>query len=156
MSDYNKTIQSKGNSEKIAANIADIFIHRGYLIETKNSNCIALKQTVMPNRNNDPLMAVSHISIEIREREINVNAALSGYDILFRILAIMLAGMAVTFVILSGFILKNTWQSPVLRFIIPALPLAPWPILLPLMKRFIKTRAVKMLNTVIQNATMVE
>ena len=154
MSDYTKTIQTNGKSQNIADNIADVFINRGYLIEKKNDKCIELKQTVRPNRNNDPLEAVSHISIEIRASEITVNADLKGFDMLFRILAIMIISMALIFFILFGFIIEIPAKSRFLRYTIALLPLAPWPILLPLMKNIGKNSGAKILDNVIHNAAM--
>jgi len=45
-------------------------------------------------------------------------------------------------------------ESTFLRYTIALLPLAPWPILLPLMKSFGKTSGAKILGNVIQNAAI--
>ena len=88
----------------------------------------------MPINNNNPLTVVSRIRIIKEGTAIRVEAELNGYNKLFMFLGIMLVGMAVFFFLLFGFIIPKPDAGVFQRFIMPVLPLAPWPVLLPLMR----------------------
>lgn len=153
--DYCKTIAAGSNGEAAVAHIENIFLQRGYAIESKSERAVELKQTVFPINNNDPINAISRIHIESTGDEVAIRAELKGFDKLFKIISFMIIGMAALFVILFGFIIPMPGKSVTTRILLSILPFAPWPVLLPLMNKFCKARAAKSLDTIINNAATI-
>lgn len=155
--DYQKSISISGDIEKAAGTIEQVFTQQAYKIISRDQSTVELEQGVMPmSNNNNPLLAVSKIRITKEANAIRIQAELNGYNTIYKIIGIMLVGMAALFLVLFGFVIKKPDAGVFQRFIIPLLPLAPWPILLPLMKQFMKKRGTKALDILTDNIAMSE
>ncbi len=153
--EYYKIIAAGINGYAAVAHIENIFLQRGYAIESKSERALELKQTVFPINNNDPINAISRIQIECKGEEVTVRAELKGFDKLFKIISFMLIAMAVFFVALFGFIIPMPGKSVMFRILLPILPLALWPVVIPMMIKFCKARGARYLDTIINNAVTI-
>ncbi|MHC4394390.1 MAG: hypothetical protein ACYS1A_01925 [Planctomycetota bacterium] len=153
--DYEKTISFNGNLEKALETARNVFIQHSFQIVNDSSSAIELTGTgTMWLKGQDPLVGISRISIRGTGSEISVEAKFGGITKNIKYLIIFLLGMAVFFLVVFGVMLHLQQQDVRMVLLIALGPLVPWPIVIPLMAKFMKRRTSRALDALLHNMTV--
>jgi hypothetical protein len=99
----------------------------------------------------DPLVGISKIHISQSSGSLSVEAQFNSIRRLIKYIAIFIVGMAVFFVILFGILFTRQRQPFGKILLISLAPLAPWPVLLPLIMIWQKSRTSQALDVLLSN-----
>ena len=99
----------------------------------------------------NPLVGISRIRIRGSSGNLSLEADFEGIRKLIKFLVFFIVGMAVFFVVLFGILFSKQGQ-PVTKIILISLaPFIPWPVIIPLMAIWMKSRTSKALDTLVNN-----
>ena len=145
---YEKTIHFAGNSEKAFEVAKQILLPNGFTIARNTDSSLELRGPgTYWTTGQNPLMGISEISISKIGNELSVKAEFGGLRKMIKFLIIFILGMAAFFLIFFGLLFAEREQS-VYIFL---LPFAPWPLIIPLMAKFMKSRIRISLDALLNN-----
>jgi len=151
---YEKTITFKGDPEKAFEVAINTLIPHGFAIKKKAPRCIEfLGPDTLGNKGQNPLTGVSNLTAESGLYGLELKAELGGILKTVKFLVIFVVSMALFFLVLFGFLFGKNPDSP--NFILLSLlPLAPWPLIIPIMLTVMKTRTKKSLDSLLNNMAL--
>ncbi|MHC4498449.1 MAG: hypothetical protein ACYS21_04975 [Planctomycetota bacterium] len=148
--DYQRTIPV-ADSEKAVGAAANVFIQHSFRITQKSQTAVELTGPGMISSRQDPLVGISKIHISQSSGSLSVEAQFDSIRKLIKYIAVFIVGMAVFFIVLFGVLFTRQGQ-PIGRIVLISLaPLAPWPVLLPLIMMWLKSRTTRALDVLLSN-----
>ena len=148
--DYQKTMPV-ADSEKAVGAAANVFIQHSFRIVEKSKTGVELTGPGMISSRQNPLTGISTIRISQSNGSLSVEAQFGSIRRLIKYLAIFIVGMAVFFVILFGIVFTRQGQPMGTVVLISLAPLAPWPVLLPVIMIWLKSRTSRALDVLLSN-----
>jgi len=148
--DYQRAIPV-ADSEKAVDAAVSVFIQHGFQIIQKSETAVELTGPGMISSRQNPLVGISRIRIFQSRGSLSVEAEFESIRKLIKYIAVFIVGMGVFFVILFGILFTRQGQ-PMSRIVLISLaPLAPWPILLPVIIIWLKSRTSRALDVLLSN-----
>jgi len=149
--DYEKTEPFSGNMEKALEVAKNVFIqHNFQIVRNSNSEVEFTGPSMLSSRQN-PLVGISRVCIRGTSGNISVEAEFGGIRMLTKYLVLFIVGMAIFFLVVFGIMFSKQGQ-PLNKIILLSLaPFIPWPVLIPIMAIWMKSRTSKALDTLVNN-----
>jgi len=151
--DYEKTIEFGEDVEK-AFEVAKInFLPHGFqIISISDTDFEVVGPGTLWTKGQDPMVGISKAHISSVDGKLSIRAELGGVTKAIKYLIIFIVAMAVFFLIVFG-ILFGQLQGQSMRkvFLISLAPFAPWPVIVPLMYRFLKSRTCRAIDVLMNN-----
>jgi hypothetical protein len=132
-----------------AKRIVDSLAAQGFRIVAQNPDSVELAGPGMQSCRQNPLVGASKVAIRSLGREVAIEADFGALRRLIRTLGVVIFAMAILFFVLFGFMLPM--PHPVMRFLVPILPMAPWLVLLPWMTWLFKRRTARAFDRLLEN-----
>jgi len=149
--DYEKTVPFGGNVGKAIEAAKNAFIQHNFQIVHDRYLEVELTGPGMLSSRQNPLVGISRIRIRGSSGNLSLEADFEGIRKLIKFLVFFIVGMAVFFVVLFGILFSKQGQ-PVTKIILISLaPFIPWPVIIPLMAIWMKSRTSKALDTLVNN-----
>jgi len=149
--DYQRKIPV-ADSEKAVDAAANVFIQHSFQIDQKSETALELTGPGMISSRQNPLVGISNIRISQSRGSLSVEAQFDSIRRLIKYLAVLIIVMGVFFVILFGILFTRQGQPVGTVVLISLAPLAPWPVLLPLIMAWLKCRTARALDVLLSNA----
>ena len=99
----------------------------------------------------NPLVGISRICIRGTSGNISIEAEFGGIRKLTKYLVVFIVGMAIFFVVLFGILLPKQGQPLNKTIFISLGPFVPWPVIIPLMYKWMKSRTSNALDRLLTN-----
>jgi len=147
--EYENSKHVSGDASAVAKGIVDSLVGQGFQIAAQQRDSVELLGPGMQSSRQNPLVGASKVVVRSRRREVVIEADFGAVRRMIRTLGVFLIGMALFFFVLFGFVIPP--DGPIMRFVVPVLPLAPWPVLLPSMGRLFRRRAARAFDVLLQN-----
>jgi len=151
---YEKTITFTGKPSAALDIIKNTFLPNGYQIAECTENSISLtgNNLFWLQQQNNPLIGISQINVRIENSTISLKAELGNITkvMIFLLAFVVGIGLLMTIIFAIVFAKKEEGANIIL---ISLLPLAPWPVLAPLIFFFLKYRTCKALDILVNNLT---
>ena len=149
--DYEKTEPFSGNMEKVLEVARNVFIQHNFQIVRNSDTEVEFTGPGMLSSRQNPIVGISRICIRGASGNISIEAEFEGIRKLTKYLALFIVAMAIFFVVLFGILFSKQGQ-PLNKTIVKSLaPFAPWPILIPLIHIWMKSRTSKALDRLLIN-----
>jgi hypothetical protein len=149
--DYEKAEPFSGNMEKVLEVAKNVFIQHNFQIIRDSDTEVEFTGPGMLSSRQNPIVGISRICIRGASGNISIEAEFGGIRKLTKYLVVFIAGMAVFFVVLFG-ILHSKQGQPLNKTILISLsPFVPWPVLIPLIHIWMKSRTSKALDRLLTN-----
>ncbi len=142
---YEKQVPFTGDARKALETGREVFMHHGFQVSAIENSSFEANRSGMHSSKQDSIVGVSMARVTVAGGMISVRAELANVWRLILVLACGFLVMGIGFVILFGFMFGPK------QGLMSLAPLAPWPILFPLMGVFMHRRSEKALNTLITN-----
>lgn len=154
---YEKTIPFSGNLEKSLEVARNVFIQHSFEIVNSSNSTLELTGTfTLWTKGMDPLNGISKVSIRGTGSELSVEAEFGGIRKTVKYIAIFILGLAVFFLVTFGILFCVIQGQPANKIILICLaPFIPWPVIIPLMARFMKYRISRALDALLHNMSVV-
>jgi hypothetical protein len=146
---YQNSKHTRGEASAATRRIVESLTALGFRVVTQNRDLLELAGLGMSSSRQNPLVGASKVTIRSLGREVAIEADFGAVRRLIRTLGIVIFSMAILFLVLTGFVIPI--ELPVLRYILPVLPLAPWPFLLPWMSGLFQRRTARALDALLEN-----
>ena len=147
--EYESSKHVSGEASAVAKRIVDTLVGQGFRIAARQRDSVELLGPGMTSSRQNPLVGASKVVVRSHRREVAIEADFGGVRRLIRTLGFIICSMAILFLVLFGFVIPI--EPPVLRYIVPVLPLAPWPFLLPWMGWLFRRRTARAFDVLLQN-----
>lgn len=148
--EYQNAKHVSGEASAAAKRIVASLAAEGFRIVTQNRDLVEMAGPGMSSSSQNPLVGASKVTIRSLGREVAIEADFGAVRRLIRTLGIVIISMAILFLVLFGFVIPL--QHPVLRYVLPVLPLAPWPFLLPWMSWLFQRRTARAFDALLASA----
>jgi hypothetical protein len=149
--DYEKMVPFDGNLSKAIEAARNAFIQHNFQIVHDSDLEVELTGPGMLSSRQNPLVGISRIRIRGSSGNLSLEADFEGIRKLIKFLTFFIIGMAVFFVVLFGILFSRQGQ-PVTKIILISLaPFIPWPVIIPLMAIWMKSRTSKALDILVNN-----
>jgi hypothetical protein len=148
--DYQRTIPV-AHSEKAVDAAANVFIQHSFQIVEQSETTVELTGPGMISSRQDPLVGISRIRISQSSGSLSVEAQFDSIRKLIKYLAVFIVVMGVFFLVLFAILFTRQEQPMGIVVLISVAPLAPWPVLLPLILRWLKSRTARALDVLLSN-----
>ena len=149
--DYEKTMPFSGNMEKALEVARNVFIQHNFQIVRDSDSEVEFTGPGMLSSRQNPLVGISRVCIHETSGNLSVEAEFEGIRKLTKYLALFIVGMAIFFVAFFGIMFSKQGQPLNKIILISLAPFIPWPVLIPLMAIWMKSRTSKALDTLINN-----
>jgi len=153
--DYEKTEPFSGNIEKAFEVAKNVFIQHNFQIvrdsDSEVESEVEFTGPGMLSSRQNPLVDISRVCIRGTSGNISIEAEFGGIRKLTKYLALFIVGMAIFFVVLFGILLSKQDQPLNKTILISLAPFIPWPILIPLIHIWMKSRTSKALDRLLTN-----
>lgn len=149
--DYDKTEPFSGNMEKVLEVANNVFIQHNFQIVRQSDTEVEFTGPGMLSSRQNPLVGISRICIRGSSGNISIEAEFGGIRKLTKYLAFFIAGMAIFFVVLFGIFLPKSGRSLNKTILMSLAPFVPWPVLIPLIHIWMKSRTSKALDRLLVN-----
>jgi len=148
--DYQRTIPF-ANSASALKVVSSVLVQHDFQIGERNETAIELTGPGMTGSRRNPLVGISTIRIFKSSGSLSVEAQFGSIRKLLRYIALFIVGMGVFFLVLFAISFTRQGQ-PLGRIVLISLaPLAPWPVLLPLIMIWLKSRTTRALDVLLNN-----
>ena len=147
--EYQRSKHVSGDAIAASKRAVDILAGQGFRIAVPQSDAVELSGPGMHSSRQNPLVGASKVVVRSHRREIVIEADFGAVRLLVRTLGVCILGMAVFFYVLFGFVICP--DNVYVRFVVPALPFAPWPVLLPWMGWVFRRRTARAFDVLLQN-----
>ncbi len=149
--DYEKTEPFSGNMEKVLEVAKNVFIQHNFQIVRDSDTEVEFTGPGMLSSRQNPIVGISRICIRGASGNISIEAEFGGIRKLTQYLVVFIVGMAIFFVVFLGILLPKQAQ-PLNKTILKTLaPFVPWPVLIPLIHIWMKSRTSKALDRLLTN-----
>jgi hypothetical protein len=148
--DYQRTMPV-ADSEKAVDAAANVLIQHSFRITEKSETAVELTGPGMISSRQDPLVGISKIRISQSSGSLSVEAQFDSIRKLIKYLAAFIVVMGVFFLVLFAILFTRQGQPVGIVVLISLAPLAPWPVLLPLIMRWLKSRTARALDVLLSN-----
>ncbi|MHC4618630.1 MAG: hypothetical protein ACYTEQ_12860 [Planctomycetota bacterium] len=149
--DYEKTVPCTGDIEKAIEAARNVFIQHTFQIVNQSENAVELAGPGMLSSRQDPLVGISRIRIFQSSGGLSVEAQFDSIRKLIKYIAVFIVVMGVFFVVLFAVLFARQGQPLGIIVLISLAPLAPWPVLLPLIMIWLKSRTSRALDVLLSN-----
>ena len=155
--DYEKTVPFSGNPEKALEVARNVFIQHSFEIVTNSNSAVELRGTrTLWVKGQDPLIGISKVNIRGSSDSLSIEADFGVVRKSVKYLALFIVGMAVFFLVTFGILFTIIQCEPASKTILLSLaPFVPWPILIPLIAKFMKFRTSRALDALLHNMAVV-
>lgn len=150
--DYEKTIPFSGDIKSVLEVVRNVFIQHSFqIVHTSESTLEMAGSGTMWTRGQAPLVGISKVSIRGAGSNLSIEAEFGGIRKAVVCMSLFILGLAVFFLIVFG-IVFSLQGLPFSRIIMIALvPLAPWPVLIPIIAKWLKSRNSRALDVLLNN-----
>jgi len=149
--DYEKTAPLSGNMKKALEVAKNVFIQHNFQIVHDSDIEVEFTGPGMLSSRQNPLVGISRVCIRGTSGNISIEAEFGGIRRLTKYLVFFIVGMAIFFLVFFGIILPKQGQPADKIILISLAPFIPWPVIIPLMAIWMKSRTAKALDTLINN-----
>ncbi len=151
---YEKTVPFTAEPAAALEIAKTTLLPSGFQITETAPNSITLKGNIFfwSQMQNNPLLGASGVNIQIDNSTISLKAELGTITKVIIFLTVFIAGMAVLMTTIFALTLGKTEAGPNV-ILLSLLPLAPWPVLAPIILFFLKARTCKALDILLSNMT---
>ena len=149
--DYEKTEPFSGNVEKVLEVAKNVFIQHNFQIVRDSDTEVEFTGPGMLSSRQNPIVGISRICIRGTSGNLSIEAEFGGIRKLTKYLAFFIVGMAIFFVAFFGILFSKQWQPLNKTILISLAPFAPWPVLIPLIYLWMKSRTSKALDRLLAN-----
>lgn len=149
--DYEKTEPFSGNMEKVLEVAKNVFIQHNFQIVHHSDTEVEFTGPGMLSSRQNPIVGISRICIRGASGNISIEAEFGGIRNLTKYLAFFITGMAIFFLVLFGILLPKQGQPLNKTILISLAPFIPWPVLIPLIHIWMKSRISKALDRLLTN-----
>ncbi len=149
--DYEKTEPFSGNMEKVLEVVKNVFIQHNFQIVRDSDKEVEFTGPGMLSSRQNPIVGISRICIRGASGNISIEAEFGGIRKLTKYLVVFIVGMAIFFVVLFGILLPKQGQPLNKTILISLAPFIPWPILIPLIYIWMKSRTSKAIDRLLAN-----
>lgn len=149
--DYEKTEPFSGNMEKALETAKNVFIQHNFQIVGDSDSEVEFTGPGMLSSRQNPLVGISRVCIRGTSGNLSVEAEFGGNRKLIKYLVLFIVSMAIFFLVFFGIILPKQGQTAGKIILISLAPFIPWPVIIPLMAIWMKSRTAKALDTLINN-----
>jgi len=151
---YEKTITFTGEPAAALDIAKNTFLPNGYLISESTDNSITLKGNNLfwLQQQNNPLIGISKVNIRVENSTVSLKAELGNITKVIIFLIAFIVVLALLTVIIFAIVFAGKENGPNV-ILLSLLPLAPWPVLAPLIFFFLKYRTCKALDILVNNIT---
>ncbi|MHC4362844.1 MAG: hypothetical protein ACYSTZ_08460, partial [Planctomycetota bacterium] len=139
------------DAAKALEGITGVFVQSSFQIVEKSETTVELTGPGMISSRQDPLVGISKIRISRTSGSLSVEAQFDSIRRLIKYIAVFIVCMGVFFVILFGILFTSQGQPMGIIVLISLAPFAPWPVLLPLIMRWLKSRTSRALDVLLSN-----
>lgn len=157
--EYRKTCAVKGDARKALESVRMVLMRRDFRIVPLDTRGFEATGPGMMN-NQDPLKAVSRVCVRLNGDRLTAEADFGALRRFFRLMTLFLIGLTLSLAALFGgldYFGKMHWRgwnpSGWIKVLVYISPLLPWPVLLPLLIRGARAKAVRTLDTLLENAS---
>ena len=151
--DYEKTMPFTGNTEKALDTAKNVLMQHSFqAIKLESSSLEFTSPNTIFTKGENPLLGASRILISSTSASLTIKADYATLRKTMKYMVIFLLGMTVFFLVGFSILFHN---RPNYKWWISVLPLAPWPIIIPLMSRFMKNRTTRALDSLLNNIAAV-
>jgi hypothetical protein len=149
---YEKTIYFNGNTGKAIEVARNTFLPLGFSIANNTNEYIELTGpgTYWTNGQN-PLVGISRISVARTHNELSIKAEFGGVWKTVKYLIIFIISMSIFFLVLFGIVFNKQGMSAQKNLLLALGPFVPWPVLIPLMAIWMKSRTSNSLDALLNN-----
>lgn len=148
--DYQRTMPV-ADSEKAVDAVTNVFIQQSFRITQKSETAVELTGPGMISSRQDPLVGISKIRISQSSGSLSIEAQFDSIRKLIKYLAVFIVGMGVFVVILFGILFTRQGKPVGTVVLISLAPFAPWPVLLPVIMIWLKSRTARALDVLLSN-----
>lgn len=149
--DYEKTEPFSGNMEKVLQVAKNVFIQHNFQIVRHSDKEVEFTGPGMLSSRQNPIVGISRICIRGTSGNITIEAEFGGIRKLTKYLVVFIVGMAIFFLVLFGILLPKQGQPLNKTILISLAPFIPWPVLIPLIHIWMKSRTFKALDRLLTN-----
>ncbi len=149
--DYEKTMPFSGNMEKALEVAKNVFIQHNFQIVRDSDTEVELTGPGMLSSRQNPLVGISRVCIRGTSGNLSIEAEFGGIRKLTKYLVLFIVGMAIFFLVFFGIILPKQGQPADKIILISLAPFIPWPVIIPLMAMWMKSRTAKSLDILTNN-----
>ena len=149
--DYEKTEPFSGNMEKVLEVAQNVFIQHNFQIVHHTDKEVEFTGPGMLSSRQNPLVGISRICIRGGSGNISIEAEFGGIRNLTKYLVVFIVGMAIFFVVLFGILFSKQGQPLNKIILMSVAPFVPWPVLIPLIHIWMKSRTSKALDRLLTN-----
>ena len=150
--DYEKTIPFTGNAEKAVELARNVFIQHGFQIVNNSDSALELVGTgTVWTKGQDPLVGISKVYILGTSSKLSIEAEFGAIRKTIKYLIYFLLSMAAFFLVVFGIQFYLQGQSVRKLLLITLAPFSPWPIIVPLMAKFMKFRTSRAIGVLLNN-----
>lgn len=155
--DYEKAIDFTGNVKKALEVARNVFIQHSFEIVDSSDSAIELTATgIAWTKWQIPLVGISKVRIYGTTRNVSIEAEFGGIRKTTRFTILLILGLAVFFLVTFGILFIAIQGQPADKIILISLaPFVPWPVIIPIMARFMKYRTSQALDALLHNMSVV-
>ena len=149
--DYEKTEPFSGNMEKVLEVAKNVFIQHNFQIVRDSDTEVEFTGPGMLSSRQNPIVGISRICIRGTRNNLSIEAEFEGIRKLTKYLVFFIVGMAIFFVVFFGIIFPKQGQPADEIILISLAPFIPWPVIIPLMYKWMKSRTSKAMDRLLTN-----
>ena len=149
--DYEKTEPFSGNMEKVLEVARNVFIQHNFQIVRDSDTEVEFTGPGMLSSRQNPMVGISRICIRGSSGNLSLEAEFGGIRKLTKYLAFFILGMAIFFVVFFGILFSKQGQPLNKTILISLAPFILWPVLIPLIYLWMKSRTSKSLDVLVNN-----
>ena len=149
--DYEKTEPFSGNMEKVLEVAKNVFIQHNFQIVRDSNSEVEFTGPGMLSSRQNPIVGISRICIRGNRGNLSIEAEFDGIRKLTKYLALFIVVMAIFFVVFFGILFAKEGQPLNKTILISLAPFIPWPVIIPLMYIWMKSRTSKALDRLLTN-----
>ena len=149
--DYEKTEPFSGNMGKVLEVAKNVFIQHNFQIVRDSDSEVEFTGPGMLSSIQNPLVGISRVRIRGTSGNLSIEAEFGGIRKLTKYLVLFIVGMAIFFLVFFGIMLPKQGQPAGKIILIALAPFIPWPVLIPLIYIWMKSRTSKALDRLLTN-----
>jgi hypothetical protein len=147
--EYQNSKHVPSEASAAAKKIVNSLVAQGFRISVQQRDSVEMLGPGMHSSGQNPLVGASKVVVRSQDREVVIEADFGAVRRLIRWLGIFILGMTIVSFLVFAFVVRPDGLA--MRFLVPLLPLAPWPVLLPWMNRLFRRRTARAFDVLLQN-----
>lgn len=156
--EYEKTLPFAGDSETALKAARSVLMQTGFEVTPLEDGSFQARHSGSVNTRQNPLKGATTVVVAARGDSLALGAELGGVRKLRNFLIVFIGGMALLFLVGFGiFFLPKVRAGEMSPFmlLVPVAPFFPWPVGIPLLVHFYRSRVKNALATLLENARTV-